>query len=395
MMRRTAMVGGAVAVAAGSALVVAPSATIRVRNASTPVTVTTTASLDALGARTVELGPVEAEAGVPATGVAPATAASGYVTVQYDTVQNLSFLGGFLDCFAFFSLPAYCDSRSPAPPRHLNLAAGTRLLACPISAAEPDACPHPTALITTARADLPFGAYSNPIPVRAVAPGPAGNIGADYLIQVTGGPDVTRYFPHSGLAVRLTGPLQGGGDAGRPAVAQADVDRAAAAARAQLSQMLTEQATQLLQPGEVLATPLQDANITLRPTVTPVGTVAATVTVAGTASGRAVAVRSDALQSAAVTAVEQGAAGRHILDGSVRWDAPAVQPGAVARLGLTAHAVATDLDGAALRRLAAWHGTGITAAAVHRLDPHATVSIDGGPAFLDRRVRLVVDGYAD
>jgi len=32
---------------------------------------------------------------------------------------------------------------------------------------------------------------------------------------------------------------------------------------------------------------------------------------------------------------------------------------------------------------------------VHRLDPQATVSVDGGPVFLDRRVQLVVDGYAD
>ena len=51
-MRRTAMVGGAVAVAAGSALVVAPSATVRIRNASVPVSVTTAASLDARGGRT-------------------------------------------------------------------------------------------------------------------------------------------------------------------------------------------------------------------------------------------------------------------------------------------------------------------------------------------------------
>lgn len=392
MMRRTAMVGGAVAVAAGSALVVAPSATVRIRNASVPVSVTTTASFDALGERTVELSPVEAEASVPATGVSPATPATGYVTVQYDTVPNLSFLGGFLDCFAFFDLPAYCDSRSPAPPKRLPLPAGTRLLACPVPAADPTAtsCPDPTALVTTARADLSFGAYSNPIPVRTVKPGWAANIGTDHVVQITGGPDVTRYFPRSGLVVRLTGPLQGGGDAGRPAATQADVDKAAAATRARLGQMLTEQASQLLQPGEVLATPLQDADVTLRPTETPAGT----VTVAGTAGGHAVAVRSDALQSVAATAVAQAAGRRHVLAGSVRWDAPTVQSGPGAGVRLTAHALATDLDSAALRKLTAWHGAGITAAAVHRLDPHATVSVDGA-VFLDRRVRLVVDGYAD
>lgn len=91
---------------------------------------------------------------------------------------------------------------------------------------------------------------------------------------------------------------------------------------------------------------------------------------------------------------ERAAGSRHVLRDSVRWEPPVMQPG-TAGLRITAHALATDLNAAAIRGATAWHGAAEAGAAVHRLDPHATVSVEGGPVFLDRRVRLEVDGYTD
>jgi len=403
MVKHTAAFGGALAVAAGSALVVVPSATVTVTNASRRITTTTTASLSAVSARTFNVGPVNADAMVPATGVLPATSATGNVIIHYDRIGNLYVFGGLsFHCFFDWVSPG-CRPDSPKAPQRITLLAGTRLLACawPANTPTDPPCSVPATLVTTAPGELVMGSLSKPIPVRAVAAGPGGNLLLSSSIRFADSKRFVYYTPEVDAIVELDADMSGGGEAGRRAVTQADVDKATAAARDQLTTLLGNSAADRTEPGETLVTPLLNSVLTPRAPSRAVGEEAATVDVYVQATAQAVAVPTATLQHMAETAVSQASNGRHVLAGSIGFDPPKLQTGTGAGIELTAHALVTDLDSYAVRSSAAWHGAGHVDAEVRRISPHASVTVQHGfgwsPAlvFLDRRVALTVDGYGN
>ena len=421
MVGRTAVIATALGLAAGTTLVVVPSATIRVTGASTPVSATVVAPLAEAGARTIDVGPIELSSTVATTGVRPAQPATGTVHFTYEP----GFLGGFGFGIGAAAAGAGCAIQSiatgfgggtpppcaratpwPAPARSVYLPAGTRLDDAPWPPPDTNT-PHsprvpPRVLVTTAPVTIKLDGTSGAVPVRAQAAGPEGNAAWPQTISVVGG---DRYYnPPTGvyLGVDLDPPgLTGGVPAAGPAVSQHDLDTAEADMRTRLGDRLDVLVLRGVQPDEESATP-----VVATPAVVgadhAAGDVVPSFAVTGRISGQATALQVDGLRRLALDALRRQVHGAHVLAASVRWERPSLppaKPGGALLVSFVAHGVATALDLSLLRSAAAWHGSGNVADAVHRFAPRAQVNVTRGfgwsPAlvFIDRRAGVVVDGY--
>ena len=413
MLGRTAVLGTTLGLAGASALVVVPSAKIEVDGASRGVTATVTATVARAGARRFDPGEVSAPVTVPATGRLAPVKATGTVEMEFSYPTNpLQGFGEgvqrFLGCmFTGGSSPICKPTPVPSPlpttPR-ITLPAGTRLHACPPNMGISDLdCTDVQSLVTTQPVTVILGQPAIAVPVRAAVPGPNGNVSEFATVWFVNPPPSPA--PQAAVFVYLNTPISGGAFPHGPAIAAADIAKAAAKApqlRAQLQAQLSDEVKAGVLPGEELATPLGPGNVASVPASTP-GDAGSEATVYATLDEPAVAVSTANLHQIALDALQNAAPHSHVFPGSVRWDPPVAHwtsSGDPTTVTFTAHGLASDLDAATLRGAAAWHGSGHLTDVVRQSAPRATVTVQRGfgwsPAlvFLDRRATVTVDGYA-